>query len=270
MPVEFSPNSHDGDGDGKRDFWYTCAMRRRLAAGAIAASLVGGGFAAVVFGPVLADAQESDASESEAPGSESSDGEARDRHNPPWIAEALDQLVSDGVIDQSQATAVAEALIEARPPKPGGGGGWGPGGPHHPGHPGFMGRGLEAAAETIGIEVDAVREALRDGQSLAEIATANGSSAQAVIDALVAEANAHIDEKVAEGDMDAATAEEAKARVAEGITAMINGEVNGDRPEGWGPGNGRGRGHGFGPPGHAGPGHPDDPEEPPDPGDQGD
>lgn len=126
-----------------------------------------------------------------------------------------------------------------------------------------MGRGLQTAADAIGIEVEVLREALRDGQTLAEVATANGSSAQAVIDALVAAANTHIDEKVAEGDMDAATAEEAKARAAEGITAMVNGEI----PEGWGPGHGRGMGHGFGP--HDGTGA-TDPDEAQESGDAGD
>lgn len=239
-------------------------MRRRLAAGVIAASLAGGALTALVFGPVLANAQESETPDTtEAPAGEAPTGESGDHPNPPWIAEALEGLVADGVIDQSQAEAVADALVEARPHGPWGGGGWGPGGPHHPGHPGFMGRGLQTAADAIGIEVEVLREALRDGQTLAEVATANGSSAQAVIDALVAEANTHIDEKVAEGDMDAATAEEAKARAAEGITAMVNGEI----PEGWGPGHGRGMGHGFGP--HDGT-DATDPDEAQESGDSGD
>lgn len=208
-------------------------MRKSFAAGVVAAALVGGAATTVVLGPVLANAQESDpATEDTAP------------EQPPWMTDALDQLVTDGVIDQGQADAVAEALQEARPGPPpwaGGphGGGRGPGGP---GHHGMMGRGLDTVAEAIGVDEQVVVDGLAAGQSLAEIAAANGSSAQAVIDALMAEANAHIDDEVAEGDMDAAEAEQHRAEVTERITAMVNGEL----PEGMGPGMGPGMGMGMG------------------------
>ena len=45
---------------------------------------------------------------------------------------------------------------------------------------------VEAAAEAIGISEDDLRTQLRDGQTLAEIAEANGVDRQAVVDALVA------------------------------------------------------------------------------------
>ncbi len=46
------------------------------------------------------------------------------------------------------------------------------------------GRHLEAAAEAIGIEADALREALQGGQTMAQVAEANGVEVQAVVDAL--------------------------------------------------------------------------------------
>ncbi|MGH9032661.1 MAG: hypothetical protein ACRDY4_12860 [Acidimicrobiia bacterium] len=90
------------------------------------------------------------------------------------------------------------------------------------------GRHLEVAAEAIGIEVDALREALREGQTMAEVAQANGVEVQAVVDALVADATARIDEAVANGRLTQEEADEKKAELQERITARVNGE----RPEG--------------------------------------
>jgi uncharacterized protein YidB (DUF937 family) len=104
---------------------------------------------------------------------------------------------------------------------------------------------LEAAAEAIGISVDDLRTAVRDGQTIAEVAAANGVDAQVVIDALVADATARIDERLADGDITQEQADEHKADLAERMTALVNGELG----AGDGPGFGRfgpGRGHWLG------------------------
>ena len=90
------------------------------------------------------------------------------------------------------------------------------------------GKHLEVAAQAIGIEVDALREALGNGQTIAEVAQANGVEVQAVVDALVADATAHLDEAVANGRLTQEEADERKAELPERITARVNGE----RPEG--------------------------------------
>ena len=56
---------------------------------------------------------------------------------------------------------------------------------------GHFGAGLDAAAEAIGIESEELRTALRDGSTIAEVAEANDVEVQTVIDALVADAEAH-------------------------------------------------------------------------------
>ncbi|MFP5256255.1 MAG: hypothetical protein ACLGI8_10455 [Acidimicrobiia bacterium] len=53
---------------------------------------------------------------------------------------------------------------------------------------------LETVAEVIGISVEDLRAALADGQSIAEVAEANGVDRQDVVDALVEEAMARLDE----------------------------------------------------------------------------
>jgi uncharacterized protein YidB (DUF937 family) len=97
--------------------------------------------------------------------------------------------------------------------------------------------GLDTAAEAIGITEDELRAGLEDGQTIAEVAEANGVDVQTVIDALVAEATARIDEEVAEGDLDQETADEIKADLAEHLTDFVNHDgprferhVRGPRP----------------------------------------
>lgn len=159
-----------------------------------------------------------------------------------WLADALAPLVEDGTITQAQADAVVAALDDARPDRGGFGGGRG----------GHIGQGLEAVAEELGLTTDEIRTALQDGQSLADLAAANGSSADALVAVLVAEATAHLEEHVADGDITQAEADERLAEMTERITAMVNGEMptfEGGGRDGRGPG-GRGPG-GFG--GHHGP-----------------
>ncbi len=159
-----------------------------------------------------------------------------------WLADALAPLVEDGTITQAQADAVIAALDDARPDRDGFGGGRG----------GHIGLGLEAVAEELGLTTDEIRTALEDGQSLADLAAANGSSADALVAVLVAEATTHLDEHVADGDITQAEADERLAEMTENITAMVNGEMptfEGRGPGSGGPG-GRGPG-GFG--GHHGP-----------------
>lgn len=111
---------------------------------------------------------------------------------------------------------------------------------HHHG-PG-MGRGMgggvefEAAAKALGITVDELRTALKDGKSIADIAEEKGVDKQKVIDAMVAAAEQRLDE--------------AKADLPERIAAMVDGTM----PAG-GPGGPRGdHGGDHGPGGRRGPG----------------
>ena len=86
--------------------------------------------------------------------------------------------MDEGTIDQGQAEAVADTLAEALPR------------PHGP-----MGRGLEAvreAADFLGLTPEELGEAVRDGQTLAEIAVAKGSTADALIDHLAGLAEEHL------------------------------------------------------------------------------
>jgi len=157
------------------------------------------------------------------------------------LQEVLQPLVDDGTITQAQADAVIEALQAAAPQ----------GGPGGPGRPGGHGRGpgFKVVAETLGLTEEEVRQAVIDGQTLAELAAANGSSAAELVDAILADIKSHMDEKVAAGDM---TQEEADAKLAEAeerVTEFVN---NTKPPLGpGGPGGQRGPGGPGGPGGDA-------------------
>jgi polyhydroxyalkanoate synthesis regulator phasin len=175
-------------------------MRKTIAAIATAA-IVLGGFSFALFVPTTeaALAQEVGADEPETTA-------------PASVEEVLADLVEDGVITEEQATQVADALRERA----------GAFRKHRSG--GDRGARLETVADVIGIEKDDLTEALRDGQSIAEVAEANGSSAQAVIDALVAEMNSKVDQAIEDGKLTAEQAEEIRANAPERIESMVNGE----------------------------------------------
>jgi len=139
----------------------------------------------------------------------------------------LKPLVDDGTLTQDQADKVIEAL-EAAAPQGGRG----------------MAR-LETVAEVLGITADEVRTAVQGGQTIADLAKAKGSTAQTVIDALVAEVERHFADEVASGEH---TQEEADARIAEAttrITEFVN-NTQSAMADGRGPGHGPGHGHGHG------------------------
>ena len=147
------------------------------------------------------------------------------------FAAVLQPLVDDGTLTQQQADKVIEALQAAAPK----------GGPGM-GHRG--GPNLDAVASVLGITVDDVRAAVQGGQTIADLATANGKTAQDVIDALVAEVEQHFADEVASGEH---TQEDADARIAdatERITEFVNNTEAGMLG---GPGHRGGPGHGHGP-----------------------
>lgn len=113
------------------------------------------------------------------------------------------------------------------------------------GRGGRGGAGLSTVAEVLGLTEDEVRAAIEDGSTLAELADANDSSADELINALVAELKTHLDEHVADGDL---TEDEATTRLAdavERITEFVNDtqEAGPMGPGGHGDRGGRG-GHG--------------------------
>ena len=84
-----------------------------------------------------------------------------------------------------------------------------------------------ALADLLGIDVDELRTALRDGATLADLATDNGVDPQTVVDARVAEITERVDAAVADGRL---TADEAAEKLAD-LEERVTTRVNEGRPE---------------------------------------
>jgi hypothetical protein len=213
--------------------------RRKTAFGVTAGLLAGGAVGLLVAMPSLTSAASSDATTPpttevvvtddsatadvpaapDAPDAPTSDADfqakAQER-----IRTELQNLVDDGTITAAQADAVAADLATALPGRgPGGPGGpWGGGG-HRRGGPGFDG---EVLAGLLGIDVDTLRSDLRDGKTVAEIASEQGVDVQTVIDSLVNEAKSHLDLSVQNGRLTQEEADAQLAKVTERITDFVN------------------------------------------------
>ncbi|MGB1252381.1 MAG: hypothetical protein ACPG8W_17315 [Candidatus Promineifilaceae bacterium] len=73
---------------------------------------------------------------------------------------------------------------------------------------------LDAVAKAIGIDIDTLFTEMDNGKSIADIATANEVDPQTIVDLLIAEENAFVDELLAEGEITEEEANEWKAESA--------------------------------------------------------
>ena len=194
-------------------------MKNKLAAIGLAAGLTAGGGAGLLLAvPAVSGAQSADTTVPADPGTTAPSDSARpDRTT--RIAEALAPLVEDGTITQDQADAVASTLATSLPEGHGGGKGG-----HH-------GAGLDAAATALGLSAEDLRAALQGGQTIAQVAEANGVDVQTVIDAMVAEEKAELDARVTSGAITQEEADQHLTRDTERITDMVNNGMptKGDR-----------------------------------------
>lgn len=131
----------------------------------------------------------------------------------------IDAAVEAGQLTEAQATQMKERIAAGEVPLVG----VGRGGGHHFGHHGFAD--LGAAATFLGVTEDALRTRLENGDTLAEIAEAEGKTAAGLVDALVAAAKADLDEKVAEGRLTEAQRTSILADLESRIESVVSGEA---------------------------------------------
>ena len=89
-------------------------------------------------------------------------------------------------------------------------------------------------AKAIGISETELRDQLRSGKTIAEVAKAKGVDVQKVIDALVADASRRIDQAVTDKHITAERAASIKAELKDHITRLVNegGGFKGGHPFG--------------------------------------
>ncbi len=191
-------------------------MRKALAA-LVAGSLavVALAVGALTLSPYSASAQEDQTIEQDTPSIEHT-----------TLEDVLGELVGEGVITQEQADIVAERIRENAPYRMFG---------HH------RGQHLETVADVLGMEIAELADALRNGQTIADIA---GDETQAVIDTLVDEAAERLATAVENGRLTQEEADEKLPEITERVVAMVNGEFP---PEGMRHGPHRGPFGGQGP-----------------------
>jgi len=127
------------------------------------------------------------------------------------LKEALAGLVSDGSITQAQADEVATTIAEARPEGLGRGG-----------HGGGGGIDMAAAAAALGISEDELQTQTQAGQTLADIAEAEGVEQADLVDALVAAAKTRLAEAVTAGRLTQAEADSRAADLETRITDSLD------------------------------------------------
>jgi len=150
----------------------------------------------------------------------------------------IDEAVADGRLTDEQADRMREHLGSGDVPLL-----HGPWGGHGPRdgmglHHGFPG-GLDATAEALGLSEDELRDALRDGDTLADVAEAQGTSVDDLVRAMVDAARADLDQAVEDGRMTDAMRDSMLESLDERIRALV---TEGFRPLHGGPGH-----RGFGP-----------------------
>lgn len=194
---------------------------RRNAAIGVTAGLLGGGAVGLLMSvPSYTSAASDDSATADTPivalQDEGVDVAESERPEPGvQLRELLQELVDAGTINTAQADAVTEHLVENRPER-----GERPGGHHRRG----PARDGEVTAELLGIDVETLRDELKAGNSIADIATANDVDPQTVIDALIVEAEGHVDLMIEDGRLTDEEGATMKERIAERITARVNGE----------------------------------------------
>lgn len=115
-----------------------------------------------------------------------------------------------------------------------------PGGGRHFGPGGLDADDLTAAAGALNMSEADLTAALEDGQTVADVADAQGVPVQDVIDAIVASDKAEIQADLDAGNITQTQADNRLSNLNDHVTA----EVNGVRPDGFGgPGGPGGRGH---------------------------
>ncbi len=146
------------------------------------------------------------------------------------VAEAQQRADDEGR-DGFDADAMTERLTKLangeRPPR----------GPEGPGHRGRRGPVSEGVQELLGLDAAQIREALRGGQTLAEVAEAQGVSLDQLVGTIVADIEAQMAESGREFP-DGITADDLEERVTDRVTSEHQGRRRGPH----GPGGHRGAG----------------------------
>ncbi len=132
----------------------------------------------------------------------------------------IDQAAARGTIDASKADQAKQKLPDfanrfLNEPKPTNGNGRGYG---------LRKEALQAAAKEIGVSADDLKQALKDGKTVAQVAKDHDKSVDDVVDAIMKEAKSDIDQAVKDGKLDSQRADELETKLLDRVKQFVNGE----------------------------------------------
>ena len=204
------------------------SLKRKVVAGGIAALAVagaGGAVAATQWSPKA----ESDAVVEDAAKELGVDPDKLDDALRTALENRVDEAVKAGRMSEEEGKRLKDAIESGDFPMlgvpffrghgPGGGPGFGEGHLH------IEFRGLDDAADYLGMAEEELREELADGKTLAEVAEAHDKSVDGLVDALVKATNARLDEAVEQGHLSQEQADELKKGTKERVEAFVNGDM---------------------------------------------
>jgi hypothetical protein len=159
--------------------------------------------------------------------------------------EQVDAALEEGKITEEQAEKARERIESGGATHmlgPGFGGLEGPAG-FHRGGPGFGGD-LSATAAYLGLDTEELRERLRNGESLADVAEAEGKSVDGLEQTMLDATRQRLDEAVEAGRLTREQADAMLERIEERIAEIVAGDFPGPRwrgphrggPPPWAPG----------------------------------
>jgi hypothetical protein len=216
---ETQPKEDDMDG----------SIRKRLAAGGIAALAVAGGGAAVAAtqGSPQVDSQAAlaDAAAQLGVSEEKLDDALRSA-----LENRVDEAVKADRLSEEEGERLKDAIESGDVPLLG----VPLGGRSH----GLPGHHLGAAASYLGLSESDLRAELEDGETLADVAKAQDKSVDGLVDALVADEQAELDQAVEDGRLTETQRDELLAGAEGRMTDLVNGELPGPPDGRFGPGSG--------------------------------
>jgi len=191
-------------------------IRRTVAGVALAGAIGVGGLTVAAVNPLgIAGAQDgsSTTTTTTTVANPSQQGAARQGARTKVVQDALASLVTDGTLTQDQADAVAarlrDAAKQARSDR-------------HDKRSERRQEMVGVAATALGMSSEDLTSALKDGQTLKQVAESRRVEPQKVIDALVAAADERIDAAVTSGRLDALRADRLKERATTRIERLVN------------------------------------------------
>jgi hypothetical protein len=203
--------------------------RMRIALALAAAGLAGGGAVAVAHGGDADPAAGREAFLEDAAGRLGVEPDELETALLEAAAARVDAAVASGRLTEEQAAELKERIRSGDAGLPGlglRGAVPGPGGPEHRGF-GHGPRLLEPAADYLGLEEDELRDRLSEGDSLAEVAEAEGKDVDGLVEALVAAARERLDEALEDDRLGESELEEMAERIRERVEALVLGELPG-------------------------------------------